>query len=142
MGDLDVGRGIVIPAEELTFRFSRSGGPGGQNVNRRATKVEVVFDLAHSSALSATQRRRASARLRSRMDARGRVHVVAQDERSQAQNRARVIETLRRALAESLRPPPPPRRPTKPTASAREKRLASKRQRSRTKLQRRRPDED
>jgi len=142
MDDLHVGRGVVIPAAELEFRFSRSGGPGGQNVNRRATKVEVVFDLAASSALTPEQRRRAKAALRSRLDARGRVHVVAQEERSQAQNRARAVEGLRRLLSEALRPPPPPRRATKPTRRAKEKRLASKRIRSRTKQARARPSEE
>jgi ribosome-associated protein len=142
MDDLDVGRGVVIPGEELELRFSRSGGPGGQNVNRRATKVEVIFDLANSAALTADQRRRATARLRSRIDARGRLHVVAQEERSQAQNRARAVETLARLLGDALRPPPPPRRPTKPTKTAKEKRLASKRQRARTKRERARPDDD
>jgi len=142
MDDLRVGRGIVIPADELEFRFSRSGGPGGQNVNRRATKAEVIFDLAGSTALNAHQRRRAAARLRSRMDARGRVRVVAQAERTQAQNRARAVATLARLLEDALRPPPPPRRPTKPTAGAKEKRLASKRMRAKTKRERGRPEDD
>jgi len=142
MSDLHVGRGIVIPTSELELHFSRSGGPGGQNVNRRATKVEVVFDLGHSPSLNAGQRRRAKSALRSRLDTRGRLHVVSQDERSQGQNRARALATLSRLLAQALRPPPPPRRPTKPTASAKEKRLAAKKRRARTKLQRARPDED
>jgi ribosome-associated protein len=142
MEDLRVGRGIVIPVEELEFRFSRSGGPGGQNVNRRATKVEVLFDLAHSPALTADQRRRAAARLRSRIDSRGRLRVVAQDERSQAQNRIRALEVLERLLTDALKPPPPPRRATKPTRSAKEKRLASKRKRSETKRRRARPEDD
>jgi len=132
----------VIPDAELVFRFSRSGGPGGQNVNRRATKVEVVFDVAHSEALTPDQRRRAKTALRSRIDSRGRLHVVAQDERSQGQNRDRALETMRRLLTEALRPPPAPRRPTKPTARAKEKRLESKRIRARTKRQRARPPDD
>ena len=142
MEDLHVGRGVVIPARELEVRFSRSGGPGGQNVNRRATRVEVVFDLVHSPSLTAEQRRRAKSALRSRIDSRGRIRVVSQDERSQAQNRIRAMSSLRALLARALRPPPPPRRPTKPTAGATERRLASKRIRARTKRSRARPEDD
>ena len=142
MPDLEVGRGVVIPSSEIAVRFSRSGGPGGQNVNRRATRVEVVFDVAHSPALTDAQRRRATRALRSRLDARGRVRVVSQGERSQAQNRAAALESMRRLLASSLRPPPPPRVPTKPTAGARERRLAGKKARSKIKKGRGKPDDD
>ena len=142
MEDLRVGRGVVIPGGELAVRFSRSGGPGGQNVNRRATRVEVIFDLAGSSALTAGQRRRAKAALRSRLDTKGRLRVVAQDERSQAQNRERALSTMRLLLYEALRPPPPPRVKTKPSARAREKRLAAKKARARVKAGRARPIED
>jgi len=139
MGDVDVGYGIVIPEAELEFRFSRSGGPGGQNVNRRATKVEVVFDLSRSAALTESQRRRAKIALHTRLDSRGRLHVVMQEERTQAQNRARALENLREVLARAVRPPPPPRRPTKPSAGATERRLTEKKMRSRTKKSRARP---
>lgn len=142
MTDLDVGRGVVIPASELTIRFSRSGGPGGQNVNRRATRVEVVFDLSTSPSLTDAQRRRAIRALRSRLDARGRVRTVAQGERSQAQNRAAALEAMRALLAAALRPPPPPRVATRPTAGARERRLASKKARSAIKKARAKPDDD
>ncbi len=142
MRELDLGRGIAIPLSEVAVRFSRSGGPGGQNVNRRATRVEVVFDLANSPSLTESQRRRAMRALRSRVDAQGRVRVVAQGERSQAQNRAAAIESLRRLLSSALRPPPPPRVPTKPTAGARERRLAGKRVRAKIKEGRAKPVED
>lgn len=142
MDDLAVGRGVVIPASELTVRFSRSGGPGGQNVNRRATRVEIVFDVANSPSLTPTQKRRAVRALRSRLDARGRLRVVSQGERSQAQNRVQATESLRRTLAAALRPPPPPRVPTKPHAGAHERRLAGKRVRSEIKKRRAKPVED
>ena len=142
MDDLRIGRGVVIPASELTERFSRSGGPGGQNVNKRDTRVEVVFDVASSTALTPELRRRALARLRGRLDARGRLRVVSSAERTQARNRERALETLRDQLAQALRPPPRPRVATKPTRAARERRLASKKSRSKVKRQRARPDDD
>jgi ribosome-associated protein len=142
MEDLRVGRGIVIPASELTVRFSRSGGPGGQNVNKRDTRVEVLFDVASSPALSTEMRRRAMSRLRGKLDAHGRLRVVSSAERTQARNRERAVETLRRQLDDALRPPPPPRVATKPTKGAKERRLSEKRSRSRIKRQRARPDDD
>jgi ribosome-associated protein len=143
MGDgLDVGRGVTIPLSELDIRFTRSSGPGGQNVNRRATRVEIVFDVATSPSLTTAQRRRAMRALRSRLDARGRLRVVAQGERSQAQNRAAALGSLQRVLARALSPPPPPRVATKPTAAARERRLAGKRARGAIKRHRATPKDD
>ena len=142
MDDLPIGRGVVIPASELTVKFSRSGGPGGQNVNKRDTRVEVVFDVAGSSALDPELRRRATSRLRGKLDAHGRLRIVSSTERSQARNRERAFESLREVLVDALRPPPPARRATKPTKAAKERRLASKKTRGRVKRQRARPDED
>jgi ribosome-associated protein len=140
--ELRVGRGVVIPASELTVKFSRSGGPGGQNVNKRDTRVEVIFDVASTTAVTPDLRRRALSRLRGKLDAHGRLRVVSSTERSQARNRESALETLRDVLAAAFRPPPPPRRATKPTKAAKERRLASKRTRSKVKRQRARPDED
>jgi ribosome-associated protein len=140
--DLVVGRGVVIPPSEIAVRFSRSGGPGGQNVNKRDTRVEVIFDVASSEALSTMLRRRALSRLRGKLDAKGRLRIVSSAERTQARNRERALEILRLQLAEALRPPPPPRVATKPTRGAREQRLESKRRRSAVKRQRARPLDD
>lgn len=142
MDDLAVGQEITIPAEELAVRFSRSGGPGGQNVNKRDTRVEVIFDVTGSPSLPPHLRRRALARLRGKLDAAGRLRIVSSTERSQARNRERAVETLREVLAAALKPPPPPRRATKPSKAAKERRLAGKRRRAMVKRQRGRPDDD
>jgi ribosome-associated protein len=143
VGDvLDVGAARPLPASELEFRFSRAGGPGGQHVNTSSTRVELLFDLAGSPTLTDAERERAMRRLRSRLDAEGRLRVVAQDERSQMRNRAlatrRFAELMRRALA----PPAPPRRPTRPTAAATDRRIAAKRRAGERKRLRRPPDPD
>ena len=140
--DLDVGRGVVIPASEVAVRFSRSGGPGGQNVNKRDTRVEVSFDLASSPSLTPALRRRAMSRLRGKLDSNGRLRVVSSAERTQARNRDHAMELLRGQLEAALRPPPRPRVATKPSKAARERRLESKRHRSRTKKQRAKRFED
>lgn len=127
-----------VPLTELEWRFSRSSGPGGQNVNKRDTRVEVVFDLASSPSISAMLKARAQARLGTRLRA-GRISVTASTARTQAENRRLAIERLSDLLGEALRPPPKPRRPTKPSAGARERRLTAKRVRGEVKRARRRP---
>ena len=129
-------RSLELPPRELTFRFSRSGGPGGQNVNVRDTRVEVVFDVAGSPSLGPRQRARLLDKLGSRLDSEGRLHVVSSDERSQARNRELAVERLRDVLADALRPDPPKRRKTRPSAASRERRLREKKARSRTKRER------
>src|SRR5438445_5567549 len=118
MEGLRVSRTVVIPLGELELRFSRSGGPGGQNVNTRDTRVEVVFDVAGSPSLGPRQRARVIDRLGGRLDAEGRLRVVASEQRSQAQNRDLAVSRLRDLLAEAPRPDPPPRRPTRPTKAS------------------------
>src|SRR5881296_3734333 len=100
-------RSLEIADAELEFRFSRSGGPGGQNVNRRATKVELVFDVAGSPSIGPRQRERLLRALSSRIDSEGRLHVVSQEARTQAENRARALERFRLILTRALAPPPP-----------------------------------
>ena len=136
---LDVGASRPLSEDELTFRYTRSGGPGGQHVNTSATRVELVFDVAGSPTLTDSERALARRRLASRLDSEGRLRVVAQDERSRARNRAIAIERFCSLMREALRPPPPPRRPTRPTRAAREVRLDEKRQRGTRKRMRKPP---
>ncbi len=131
---------VTIPEAELGWRFSRASGPGGQGVNTTDSRVELVFDLAGSSAFTPTQRIRLLQRLGGRLNA-GVLTIVAAEYRSQLRNRdaakARLVATLRGALT----PDPPPRRPTRPSRAARERRLADKRHRTLTKRLRR-PTQD
>ena len=139
MPELDIGASQALREEELAFRYTRSGGPGGQHVNTSSTRVELVFDLASSPALTEPERALARRRLRSRLDSEGRLRVVAQDERSRARNRALAVERFCELMREALRPPPPPRRPTKPTRTATEQRLETKRRAAARKRLRRPP---
>ena len=123
---------VAIPLGELSFRYARSSGPGGQHVQRTETKVELLFDLAGSPSLSEEQRRLAMSRLGSRLDQQGVLHLVSQAGRSQLENRADVIDRFQRLLAAALRPPKP-RRATRPTAAARQQRLEGKRRRGQAK---------
>ena len=130
-----VAEGTVIPIEEIQLRASRSSGPGGQHANVTASRIEAVFDVEGSEALSDQQRELLRRKLGDRVTA------VAQDARSQARNRELALERLREKIAAGLRRPKP-RRPTKPSRAARERRLQQKRQRSERKAQRRPPPED
>ncbi len=123
---------LSIPLAELSFRFSRSSGPGGQHVQKTSTRVELLFDVAHSPSLNDVQRARVLERLAGYVDSAGTLHLVAQSERSQLRNREEVVARfqalMRRALARRKR-----RRPTRPTAASREQRLHEKQRRSRVK---------
>ncbi|MFC3849998.1 alternative ribosome rescue aminoacyl-tRNA hydrolase ArfB [Corynebacterium hansenii] len=131
--------GLVIPAGDLTERFARSSGPGGQGVNATDSKVQLSIDIAAVGALSDAQRRRVLRNLRSRLD--GTVLTVAvTTRRSQIRNRAEARERMAAMLREALAPPPPPRRATKPTRGSVRRRLAAKKRRSEIKSARRRPD--
>jgi ribosome-associated protein len=130
-----VAENTVIPLDEVQFRASRSSGPGGQHANVTASRIEAVFDVDGSAALSDQQREL----LRRRLG--GRVTAVAQDTRSQARNRELALERLREKLEAGLRRPRP-RRPTKPSRAARERRLQEKRRTSERKARRRPPSDD
>jgi len=136
---LDIGASRPLPPDELEYRASRSGGPGGQHVNTSSTRVELVFDLEASPTLTEAERTRARSRLRSRLDSDGRLRVVAQDERSQYRNRRLATERFCELMRAALAPPPPPRRPTKPTRAATEQRLEGKRRDAVRKRMRRPP---
>jgi ribosome-associated protein len=127
-----VAEDTVIPLDEIELRASRSSGPGGQHANVTASRIEAVFEVDASEALSEEQREL----LRRRIG--GRVTAVAQDARSQARNRELALERLREKLAAGLRRPRP-RRPTRPSRAARERRLQEKRRTSERKRERRPP---
>ncbi|RIQ34774.1 alternative ribosome rescue aminoacyl-tRNA hydrolase ArfB [Jiangella rhizosphaerae] len=131
---------LVIPDDELSWRFSRSSGPGGQGVNTTDSRVELSFDVTASRVLSATARARIAERLRHRL-VDGVLTVVASEHRSQLRNREAAQERLAALLEDALRPPPPPRRPTKPSRAARARRVEQKRRAGETKRLRRRPDD-
>jgi len=130
-----VTRSVVLPLSEVTFRYSRSSGPGGQHAQKTETRVEAVFDVEASEALTDVQKRRVIARTGPVLRA------VAQDERSRLRNRElaleRLVEQLRRALRVERR-----RVATRPTKASRAKRLEQKRRRSQTKRLRRPPPDD
>lgn len=123
---------VRIPRREIEVTTTTSGGPGGQHANRAATKVELRFDVAASSALSAAQRRRVIDRLGTD------VRVIAGDERSRARNLALAEQRLADRLRDALRVPRR-RTPTRPTQGSMQRRLDTKRRRAQLKSQRRRP---
>jgi ribosome-associated protein len=132
---LQLGRGVEIPLAEVELRASRSSGPGGQHANVTASRVEAVFDVAASRVLGEEQKRRVTARLGPV------VRATAQDTRSQARNRELAVERLRARLAAALTVQRP-RRATRPSATAKRKRVESKRRRGDVKRTRRRPEAD
>lgn len=136
--DVRVSRRVTIPASELAFRFTPSGGPGGQHANRSATRAELVWNIEESSALGPRQRARVRRALGRRIDAEGNLRLVSDARRSQARNRKDVVERLALLVAGALEVPKP-RVPTKPSASARDRRMRAKRRRGEVKRLRRTP---
>ena len=127
---------MAISLDELSFRYARSSGPGGQHVQRTETKVELLFDLARSPSLSEEQRQLALSRLGGRIDSQGVLHLVSQTGRSQLDNREEVVERFCRLLAAAL-VPAKKRASTKPSTASRHRRLEAKRHRSEAKRLRR-----
>ena len=130
---------VSIPVSELTFRFSRSGGPGGQNVNKVETRVELLFDVANSSALDDDQKARVLAREAKRIDAGGVLRVIAQESRSQYANREAAVEKLVAVLAAAL-VRKKKRVKTRVSKASREKRIEGKKIRGKVKKMRGRVD--
>jgi ribosome-associated protein len=137
---LQVAAGVTIPESELSWRFSRSSGPGGQGVNTADSRVELVWHAAASAALSPLQRERVLDRLSGRLGG-GVLTIAASEHRAQLRNREAARARLAALVADALRPPSPPRRPTKPTRGAKERRLKAKQQRTDVKKLRRPPHE-
>lgn len=129
---ITVGPSLVIPRAELTVRFSRSSGPGGQGVNTTDSRVELVWDVAASAVLTDLQRDRLVQRLGSRLVA-GVLTVTASEHREQLRNRAAAERRLAALVAEGISPPARQRRATRPTRGSTERRLTAKKQRSVTK---------
>lgn len=129
---LEINNDLSIPMSELFFRFSTSGGPGGQHANRAATRVTVLFNVALSPSLNEEIRAKIMKRLAARIDKEGILTVSAQDSRSQHQNRELAIARLQMMLADALKERKK-RRKTKPSAASQEERLAIKKRRSQLK---------
>ncbi len=133
---LDILPGIQIDESELQYQASRSAGPGGQNVNKLNTRITIFFDVAHCPTLTDVQKKRILHKLAGRADKNGVIQVSCQTERSQKANkdlaRVRLVELLRQALHRR-----PPRKKTKPSRAAQQRRLDEKKHRSRIKTFRR-----
>ncbi len=135
-GALRVSARLTIPENELSWRFSRSSGPGGQSVNTADSRVELSFDVVGSPSLPDYLKERAVEHLSTRL-VHGVLTVVAGEHRSQMQNRQAAERKLANVLAQAIAPPPPARRPTKPTRSAKKARVDDKRHRGEIKRMRR-----
>jgi ribosome-associated protein len=138
---LEVGPTLGIPLAELVYRASRSSGPGGQHVNTSSTRIELVWDIAVSNAVTEEQRARLLTRLASRLDSTGRLRLVSGETRSQLRNREAVTERLRDVVARALVVPKRRKRTRVPPAE-KAARLEAKRRRSDLKRTRRRPHDE
>jgi ribosome-associated protein len=141
MRDLVVTSSVVVPEHELTWRFSRSSGPGGQSVNTADSRVELGVDVATTSALSELLRQRALTRLSDRL-VDGVVTVTASEHRSQLRNREAAMTRMAELLREAIAPPAAPRKRTRPTKAAKDRRIAEKKRRGEIKRLRRPSPDD
>jgi ribosome-associated protein len=132
---LEIAPGLFLPLAELTYRASRSGGPGGQHVNTSSTRMEVIWQVAESPSLSEEQRALLLEKLSGRINAEGELRLAAETHRSQARNRDEVTERLCEVVTEALHVPKPRKR-TRPPKAAKEERLREKRHRSEIKRKR------
>ena len=138
METLYVSPTLSIPLSELRFKFRRSSGPGGQNVNKLNTAVELQFDFAHSAVLSDEQCQQIAEKLAMRLNSTGALSIQSERFRTQGRNRADCLNKLAALLAEALKKPPK-REKTKPSRAARARRLDGKRRHSAKKKSRRPP---
>ncbi|HGY92402.1 MAG TPA: aminoacyl-tRNA hydrolase [Planctomycetes bacterium] len=138
---LDLGRGRFIPIAELKFQAEPSSGPGGQHANRSSTRVVVLFDIMDSSSLTASEKATLARKLASRLIGGRVLRVAIQSERSQLRNREAALARMEELLREALKPAVP-RRPTRPTAGSKRRRISAKKRRGETKRQRRPPRAD
>ena len=126
--DLTINSRLVIPSNELKWRFSKSSGPGGQSVNKTDSRVELVFDIKRSSVFGPFHKKRLLERLKKRC-INGCLNIVVKEERSQYQNRQLALDRLADLLHEGLKPPPKERKVTKPTHASQKRRVNDKKHR-------------
>ena len=131
---------LVIPSNELKWRFSRSSGPGGQGVNTTDSRVELIFDIKRSTVISSFHKQRLLQKLEHR-SINGCLNIIAKEERSQYQNRKLALVRLTELLTEGLKPPPKSRKATKPTRASKKRRINAKKHRSALKQKRQRIEE-
>lgn len=129
---LEITSSVSVPRAELSFRASRAGGPGGQHVNTSSTRVELVWDVGATTALTEQQRARVMTELAGRINGEGQLALAEGGSRSQLRNREAVTERFVELLREALYVPPPRKR-TRPPRAAKEERLRAKKRRSETK---------
>ena len=139
MDPVDITKTLSVPPGEIHFSFDRSPGPGGQNVNRVNTRAELRFRVSDSRAFSAEQRKRLLEFLSSRLTSAGDLIIRSSRFRSQHRNRQDCLEKFAALVKKGLRPPPAPRRPTKPSRASMARCMESKRLKSRKKVLRQRP---
>jgi ribosome-associated protein len=126
---LQIVKSVSIPLSELSFRFSRSSGPGGQHVQKSSTRVELLFDVPNSPSLTEKQRQKVQKRLARYIDSKGLLHLTSESERSQLRNREEVVARFQSLMRDALKRRKR-RKPTKPTTASKEKRLKAKQKRS------------
>jgi ribosome-associated protein len=135
---IDIDGHVQLPRRELSYRASRSGGPGGQHVNTSSTRVQLIWNIPGSPSLAEDQKARLLERLSNRIDSEGNLRLTASGSRSQARNKEEVTERFRQVVAAALREQQPRKR-TRPPRSAAEARLREKRRRAKLKETRRPP---